>query len=66
MKKNYANSFTARAYRVESSEHKLLKSFDNFADAQKFAALDSARKLYRHQRPAGGCEGTYQLMQVTA
>lgn len=65
MKKNYANSFSARAYRVESSDHKLLKSFDNFADAKKYADRDSARKLYKHQRPAGGCEGNYQLMGTT-
>jgi len=65
MRKNYANSFTARAYRVESIDNVLIKSFDDYADAAKFAARDATRKLYRHQRPAGGSEGNYQLLGVT-
>ena len=56
-----ANSFTALAYRVETAGHRLVKTFDNLADAIECASI-GRRLLYRHNRPAGGTEGNYTLI----
>ena len=56
-----ANSFTAPAYRVETENHRLVKTFDNLKDALDCASK-GRRLLYRHNRPAGGTEGNYTLL----
>lgn len=58
-----ANSFTAPAYRVETEQHRLVKTFDNLQDARECASEGRKRRLiYRHNRPANGTEGNYTLL----
>ena len=61
-----ANSFTSPAYRVETADHRLIKHFDNLADALDCASKGRKQRLiYRHNRPSGGTEGNYTLLTST-
>jgi hypothetical protein len=58
-----ANNFNAPAYRVETAGHRLIKTFDNLADALDCASKGQKQRLiYRHNRPSGTTEGNYTLL----
>jgi hypothetical protein len=62
-----ANSFTAPAYRVETTTFRLIGTFEDRQDAIDCAARGrTPRLVYRHNRPAGGTEGNYTLLQYGA
>jgi hypothetical protein len=59
------NSFFCARFRVESEKHRLIAKFDDARDAFDCATRGrKPRLLYRHNRPAGNCEGNYELINI--
>jgi len=59
------NSFTCARFRVESERCRLIAKFDDARDALECATRGrKPRLLYRHNRPAGTCEGNYELINI--
>jgi hypothetical protein len=57
-----ANSFTAPNFRVETQKFRFIGHFENLKDALECANEGRSRLVYKHNRPAAGCEGNYSLI----